>query len=351
MKLNMQSPNNQGLPICVGTGLVALDVVISSSPDVPAKFLAGGSCGNVLTILSYLGWKSFPVARLSNNVAGEILLEDLKRWKVKDDLLSFAKDGSTPVIIHRILKDVNGFAKHKFEFRNPENGDYLPSYKAFLSKNVDGVLEIIPGANIFFFDRMNRGAIELAKRYRDNGSLVVFEPSSAKEERLFKESVDLSHIVKFSSDRIEDFDERYPVAVGELEIQTLGANGLKFRTKGQREWMQLPSFLIENVVDAAGAGDWCTAGILKMLYAIPVEGWTHERIISALQFGQVLSALNCTFEGARGLMEHIHPTDLILTTKHIVDAHLVKIPQKAQPTVKEQSQQVYRNISSLFAEV
>ena len=48
-------------PTVVGTGLVALDVVVSGD-DV--KYFAGGTCGNVLTCLSYLGWDAKPVARL-----------------------------------------------------------------------------------------------------------------------------------------------------------------------------------------------------------------------------------------------------------------------------------------------
>jgi len=51
-------------PICIGAGLVALDVVINGNPKIPLKLFAGGSCGNVLTILSFLNWDAFPVARL-----------------------------------------------------------------------------------------------------------------------------------------------------------------------------------------------------------------------------------------------------------------------------------------------
>jgi fructokinase len=51
-------------PIAYGTGFVSLDIVISSDPSEPSYHWAGGTCSNVLTILSYLGWKSFPIARL-----------------------------------------------------------------------------------------------------------------------------------------------------------------------------------------------------------------------------------------------------------------------------------------------
>ena len=35
-------------PLAVGTGLVALDVVITEGSDQPARYWAGGTCGNVL---------------------------------------------------------------------------------------------------------------------------------------------------------------------------------------------------------------------------------------------------------------------------------------------------------------
>ena len=47
-------------PVVVGTGLVALDIVINSDVHRPPQLWAGGTCGNVLTILSYLGWHAYP---------------------------------------------------------------------------------------------------------------------------------------------------------------------------------------------------------------------------------------------------------------------------------------------------
>ena len=52
-------------PTVYGTGLVALDIVIGSDANESAYHWAGGTCGNVLTILSYLNWTSFPIARLN----------------------------------------------------------------------------------------------------------------------------------------------------------------------------------------------------------------------------------------------------------------------------------------------
>ena len=37
-------------PKVVGTGLIALDVVIGPDPETPVRSWAGGTCGNVLSI-------------------------------------------------------------------------------------------------------------------------------------------------------------------------------------------------------------------------------------------------------------------------------------------------------------
>ncbi|MBK7635904.1 MAG: hypothetical protein IPJ13_17690 [Saprospiraceae bacterium] len=88
-------------PICVGAGLVALDVVINGNPKIPLKLFAGGSCGNVLTILSFLNWETLPIARLNVNNASQELLTDLKPWNVNTSLITQSSDGSTPIIIQK----------------------------------------------------------------------------------------------------------------------------------------------------------------------------------------------------------------------------------------------------------
>lgn len=346
-----QTHNNSQHPICIGTGLVALDVVISGNPDVvPTQFFAGGSCGNVLTILSYLGWTTYPIARLSDNMATELLLQDLEKWNVKDDLLTFTKDGSTPIIIHRILKDKHGAPKHRFEFRNPEDGSYLPAYKPCLAKSVIEIVEKSATPKLFYFDRINRASIELAKAYKGAGTIIYFEPSSAKDLKGFKECLEIADILKFSDDRIPDYDHLYPAAQASIEIQTLGERGLKFRRRGECSWNQLPSYSIDNVVDSAGAGDWCTAGIIMNLFK------THSKLSEvkdseltyALRFGQALSALNCTFEGARGLMYNINRHDLLLSVQHFVNSAALKIPQRSKAAISYQSNVKQLKIASLF---
>ena len=57
--------------------------------------------------------------------------------------------------------------------------------------------------------------------------------------------------------------------------------------------------------DTAGAGDWCTAGLLHALArrgATGLKEATEKEIEDALRLGQALAAVKCRYEGARGVM-------------------------------------------------
>ena len=101
----------------IGIGLVALDVVVEKNSDIEPVLYAGGSCGNVLSILSYLGMVAFPIARLANNKATDKVISDIESWGVRTDLILRGDDGSTPVIIQRLTVNKEGKPVHRFEFR------------------------------------------------------------------------------------------------------------------------------------------------------------------------------------------------------------------------------------------
>ncbi len=301
--MNYRRDSNLSRPICVGIGLVALDVVFNGKRNLPIGFYAGGSCGNVMAILSYLGWETFPIARLRNNTAGNMLLRDLENFGVNNSLISLKDDGSTPIIIHRVLHDKEGNPKHRFEFRDPETGSYLPSYKPVLSACVDTIFENKPPASVFYLDRVNRASVEMAKKSKGQGSFVFYEPSSYKDDKLHNECLLYADIVKFSNDRISNYQELFPVCQRELEIMTLGDKGLVYRRWKQTEWTSIPAYQIPCLVDAAGSGDWCTAGIIYHLFSQTTNNtFEIKKVEASLNFGQELAALNCLFFGARGVM-------------------------------------------------
>jgi sugar/nucleoside kinase (ribokinase family) len=302
-------------PVCLGTGLVALDVILNGTPATPAKLCVGGSCGNILSILSFLGWTSKPIARLSKGNATKNVLKDLTNFDVKTELISRENDGSTQIIIHRILKDKNGNAKHRFEFKVPGTKEWLPSYKPLLGTAVENITKKQANAQVFYFDRVSRSSIDLAKFYKEKGALIIFEPSSYKEEKQFSECLVLADIIKFSSDRISNYSEFHSSPIAPLEIETLGKEGLRYRLKSNKNkaWKKITPFELPNIIDTAGAGDWCTAGIINELGyngAKSFKDATLADIESALNMGQALGAINCIYDGARGIMYNMTYAEL-----------------------------------------
>jgi sugar/nucleoside kinase (ribokinase family) len=341
--------------VCYGAGLVALDVILNGSPDTPAYLTAGGSCGNVLAILAFLGMETIPVARLSNDKAAKEILKDFTIWNVKDDLVTRSSDGSTPVIIHRILKDKAGKPKHKFEFKDPDSGSWLPQYKPVLSSFVRE-LDFPKSPDVFFFDRASRGTIDLAEKCKKEGALIFFEPPSASDLRLFKQAVEISDVVKFSSDRITSYDDIFPIAERLIEIRTMGSEGLEFRSNKFRDpsrWERAKPIPIDEtlVIDSAGAGDWCSAGVIKTLlsFGTTTLDTNKSQIIDALNVGQSYSAVNICFIGARGAMYHLDKNTFIKVVKSVAK-HDFDLLEKVIEQSPKSSLKSHKNlaISSLY---
>ena len=101
-------------PSIFGTGLIALDVVIGPDPETPVRSWAGGTCGNVLSILAYLGWDAYPVARMNGDVASELVRADMARWGVHLDWTTCAPTTHTPMIVQEIQRRRDGRSGHRF---------------------------------------------------------------------------------------------------------------------------------------------------------------------------------------------------------------------------------------------
>lgn len=307
-----------GSSTCIGAGFVALDWVCLDREVQPAQTFAGGSCGNVLSILAYLGWKAIPLVRLKNDSPAESLLRDLEEWKVITRFITKDARGSTPVVIQRILKDQNGVPCHKFEWRFPATGERVPSYRPLPKRLAAEFLPQLPTADFFYMDRAEPSTLLLAKALREKGAIVFFEPSGICDPRLFSECLGVSDIVKYSRDRLEKIPDSASPNHPTLEVRTLGSSGLEYRlrTEGQRQssWQFMPAFPVSALKDTCGAGDWCSAGIIDYLRRQP---WKTLREINqsqgeaAIRHGQALAAVSCQFEGARGAMYEFRNRDRI----------------------------------------
>jgi sugar/nucleoside kinase (ribokinase family) len=293
-----------------GIGLVALDLIIDSHSPGP-RSAAGGTCGNVMTILSQLGWEANPVARLAKDVAAELVISDLQRWNVNTRLLHMRPLAKTPVIVEKIEKDSAGIPFHTFSFSCPGCGRRWPRFQPVTSASVSRLDSKLAGLDVLFIDRVSRGALALAEAAVRRGSVIFFEPSAASNPKHFSELLKITHVIKYSHDRIEDTAEIDWGPNMVLEIQTLGRGGLRFRTnlaKNHRVWRRLPAVAIPELRDAAGAGDWLSAALIHSLCpggAKQLRKRSFERLLHALNFGQRLASWNCGFSGPRGSMYRV----------------------------------------------
>ena len=288
--------------ICIGAGLVSLDILIRNNDNRPVSYYVGGTCGNIMMILSYMGWDSYPIARLDGTKYTERLLEDLKRNRVKADFIS-TNDGSTPVIIQRNIVNKDGIPTHKFEIRN-NNGRFFLNFRSITKKQANYIIDKVSFVpNVFFFDRTSPAIIQLAKYFRDAGSIIYFEPSGRITEKDLSTCIEISDIIKFADQRIPhiDFVNAYN---NKLFIQTQGSNGLIFKLKNN-DWIKVPSWENKSIIDTSGAGDWTTSVFINQIFINDIDSLsdlTSDFIKSSLIEAQKYGSYSCSFEGARGMM-------------------------------------------------
>lgn len=329
----MTGRRRNGKLACVGAGFVVLDVVRPEWREGAELRFAGGSCGNVLTILSFLGWKSSVVARIGQDLAGKQLAGDLERWSVDTGMLIREDSARTPVVFQRIFDDRDGHRQHTFSRYCTVCGEWAVRYRPVRLTDADAASSALPSAQVFYFDRVAAGNLELARRAHAAGALVVFEPASVNDRRLFLECLRLTHIFKYSHARFDSHAGMVSEALVPIVIETMGAEGLRVtvRRKGRVTLSEnMPALPAPRLTDAAGSGDWCTAGLI---HRILTERLSTEDISDAgavitraLRFSQALATINCAFEGARGVMYRMSRDKLVRDAAALAEGRRVKLP-------------------------
>ncbi|MFQ3591890.1 MAG: PfkB family carbohydrate kinase [Gemmataceae bacterium] len=267
-------------PSIVGIGQVTLDVQAWGPPPYP--LLAGGTVVNVLARLARWGWQTHLIARLGTDSAGEVLLADLLRAGVGCALITRDPQVKTAVMVQQSIGIEPRFSPH------------CPQCAADLPDVADPPLPtaLPEPPQVFFFDRDSPTALQLAEMYRSAGSLIVYEPNYVGPEVPLERCLSLTHILKCSAVAVPGLAERASQVQVPLVIETLGAQGLRWRERGGI-WQTLAAPTRLQVCDTAGCGDALTACLL--------EGWQRglERR-TALQQAMELAASVAQYPGPRG---------------------------------------------------
>jgi fructokinase len=252
---------------------------------------AGGTAGNVAAILGFLGWDATLITDYGDDEAGRNACRDLQAANVSIAHIRLVSGYATPRLIH----EIDG-AGHRYLFRCPACGTAFPHSRPLRLDRATEITNLGLHPDVYFFDRVNAGTLHLAEHFARSGSLVVFEPSRPARSAWTQRALAAAHIIKYADDRKPGLGEARP-RPGQLWVITGGVSGTRFRL-GDGKWHDSPAFAYP-VVDAGGAGDWTTAG---MMHALPIRGRrTVAAVADALAWAQAVAAVSCGCPGARGL--------------------------------------------------
>ncbi len=279
-------------PSVLCAGYMPLDVIDDGTAP---RRRAGGTAGNVAAILAFLGWDAALAGRVGDDQAGDELLADLMRAGVDCRLVNRERGALTTRLVHHIAG-----GEHCYLYTCPHCAQKLPRSRPLTIERLETVLAARERPDVYFFDRVNSATIALAERYAEAGTLVVYEPSTPASAGFLQRAIAAAAIVKGSVEHAPSLVASYEGgASDQLRIVTEGSTGARFRL-GDGTWQRVGVFEVP-VVDASGAGDWTTAGMLHALAGIQVP--TERDVRNAIKFGHSFAALNCAVPGARGLME------------------------------------------------
>lgn len=294
-------------PIIVGSGLVALDLVLPKDAFTPEKVSVGGSCGNVMSTLAWLGWRSFPVATVSEDLAGETVRRCLEESGVSTDAL-VPINGGTPIIVHRYGLGQPGDPRHRWEWTCPVCSRPLPRYKPIAAKRIPA-LSVFGSARAFYFDRATPAALVLAKIIKAEGGVVFFEPPKLLDTSIFRRCLSHVDVLKVSGEVVERGDLEN-IAAG-LIIRTLGSRGLEYKSESEAKWNAMPAFSVDKAVDTAGCGDWLSASFIYHHLGKRSTIGSGTEVRESLRFAQAVAAISSLFVGSRGMMESMDSSDLV----------------------------------------
>ena len=284
-------------PRVVAAGLIALDVLRRRGDERAVAFRAGGTAGNVASILGALGWQSLAAGPADTGLASRLLLQDLHECGVGYHV---TQPGAVPVIVQEL-----GDCGHHFLFDCPTCGRALPRFQRSVLEADVHLNAWLHHADVFFADRLSDDVLQLARNAHASGAFVVYEPSDETDAPWAAEMMALAGMVKCSSERAPKLAWLLDEGAF-LKVHTMGAEGLRWRWPaiGVNSWQELPAVATRRVVDTCGAGDWLTSGILFGLRedACNLEFGARSCVEQIIRSAQALAAWSCGFEGARGAL-------------------------------------------------
>lgn len=263
----------------------------------------GGTCGNIMCMLSRLGWDARPQLKIINTEEGQKLTDSLASYGCDVRHVHLTPNGGFSGMICTHRKNKNS-GEHELGLRSfgPNGSQFRKITELRARDEVPTFLDTITTApDVYFFDHSEAGPRKIAEELHKRGSLIYYECENSRDEKKFIKSVDVANIVKFSDENVADhsFCDNYK---DKLFIQTQGARGLLFNLCG-KGWKHVQPRQVSNVVDWEGCGDTITAVFINEIAKLglpKVAELTEEQVENALIVATREAALCTQYYGSKG---------------------------------------------------
>lgn len=299
----------------LGAGLSCIDIIKETGSTYKSL---GGTAANVISFLSMFSeMKTF---FLLPSMKDDFIKKEFSRRDV--EIYSFGKKPiDSPIIIERIN---NG--SHSFSGVCPYCNYLLRKTKLPQISDINSLSFLDKDINLFYYDRVSSGIKSFVSNNKSGWNF--YEPNSARSYNVFLENAKRAHIVKFSSDRIQEnivnkmLDDLASSSV-EMVIITMGQKGLKYaiRENGSfNDWISVTSHIINGVKDTSGAGDWVTSIFLFFFlsqYPFYTKQINNNLVYNYLRYAQKVATESCKYLGAHGICESADGVRIIENITHM----------------------------------
>jgi fructokinase len=304
------------MPRILGTGLVALDLIVEHyETDQRLLVGGGGTCGNVLAILARTGWQSSLIGAFDDSAWSQIMRDDLRQAGVELHGVMREESARPSLVVEHLERSGASAGRHWFSFVCPRCSGAWPGLRAAPDAAVRRGVPSATGQDVLFVDRLSEAVLDLAKVAKEQGSAVVYEPSSKADRPWLGDMLRLADVVKYSDERAGALDVSAEHIAAPLVVVTSGVQGSAWRFGGRgASWHHQPSQLATRLVDTCGAGDWFTAGLIHALFGGPrhlTADMTPDGVEFAVAGASTLAAWSCGFVGARGALYDADADELV----------------------------------------
>jgi fructokinase len=307
----------------LGIGFSCLDIIKTQNNEM---FLPGGTCANVLAVLSSLDWNSTLIKSSYNDNWSEYI--DLKLKELGVTIFNYTSlHRNTPRVIQ-----INNNNSHLFLTKCPIcNKKLIDIITPAVNKIANDKSIDFSKFDILFYDRVSESSKYLSLIAKKHGKWTFYEPNGYRTYGQLLNNISRANIVKFSSERIPIkiankiiYDLNSMEKSTKLIIVTDSEKGINFSNSKNHifsDFRIVKIKQISNIIDSSGAGDWLTAGFIYKFIK------NHEKvtdtiddniIITSINYGHKLSKISCSAIGALGALIQYDNNEIIKQSKECI---------------------------------